>query len=141
MKTFMSADYYKIYDRFSRQSNYSIDIKNNKPNGDDCHSNSDYCKFSNENSSECSVKFLDYCMQPPPWKVVNTKDINISTKERDIKDKLKEYQSIKNNFILSKSNLLDWSIGIYKHVWEDFVKFSLSIGPIDVSSIWDEDLS
>ena len=49
--------------------------------------------------------------------------------KRDIKDQLKEYQSIIDNFILSKSNLLDRSIGIYKHLWEDFVKFSLSIDP------------
>ena len=49
--------------------------------------------------------------------------------KRDIKDQLKEYQSIIDNFMLSKSNLLDRSIGIYKHVWEDFVKFSLSIDP------------
>ena len=69
-------------------------------------------------------------MQPPPRKVVNTKGINMSAnKKRDIKDKLKGYQSIIDNFTLSKSSLLDRSIGIYKHVWEDFEKFLLSINP------------
>ena len=69
-------------------------------------------------------------MQPLPRRVVNTKGINMSTnKKRDIKDKLKGYQSIIDNFILSKSSLLDRSIGIYKYVWEDFEKFLLSIDP------------
>ena len=48
-----------------------------------------------------------------------------TNKKGDIKDKLKGYQSFIDNFILSKSNLLDRSIGIYKHVWEDFEKFLL----------------
>ena len=47
----------------------------------------------------------------------------------DIKDKLKEWQSIIDNFILSKTNPFDRPIWICKHVWEDFVKFSLSIDP------------
>ena len=69
-------------------------------------------------------------MQPPPRRIVNIKGIDMSTnKKRDIKDKLKGYQSIIDNFILSKSNLLDRSIGIYKHVWEDFEKFLLLIDP------------
>ena len=69
-------------------------------------------------------------MQPRPRRVVNTKGINMSTnKKRYIKDKLKGYQSIIDNFILSKSNLLDKSIGIYKHIWEDFEKFLFSIDP------------
>ena len=118
----MSAVYYKK-DRFRRQSNYSTDIKNDKPNGDYSEldsnyslPNSDYGTFSNENSSGRTVKNLDYCIQPPPRRVVNIKGINISTnKKRNIKDKL-IYQSIINNFILSKSNLLDGSIEIYKLV-------------------------
>ena len=77
-----------------------------------------------------NVQFLDYYLQLPPRRVFNTKGINMSTnKKRYIKDKLKEYQSIIENFILSKSNLLERSIGVYKHVREDFVKFSLSIFP------------
>ena len=43
----------------------------------------------------------------------------------DIKDKLKECQCIINSLILSKTNLFDKSIAIYKHVWGDFVKLSI----------------
>ena len=141
----MSAGYYrKIYDRFGRQSNDPIDIKNDKPNSDFsqsnsdygqpnsdyCQPNSDYSKLSSKNSSERTVRNLNFCMQPPPRRVINTKVINIGTnKKRDIKDKLKEHQSIIDNFILSKTNLIDRSIRIYRHVLEDFVKFSLSIDP------------
>ena len=123
----MSAGYYRtIYDRFGRQSNDSIDIKNDKPNSDYSQSNSDYSKLSSENSSERTVRNLNFCMQPPPRRVINTKEINIGTnKKRGIKDKLKEHQGIIDNFILSKTNLIDRSIGIYRHVLEDFVKFSL----------------
>ena len=71
----MSADYYKNYDRFRRKSNYSADIKNDKPNGDYDQPNCNYVKFSNENSSERTARNLDYCVQPPPRIVINTKDI------------------------------------------------------------------
>ena len=141
----MSASYYrKIYNRFGRQSNDPIDIKNDKPNSDYSQPNSDYgqpnsdysqpksdySKLSSENSSERTVRNLNFCMQPPPRRAINTKEINIVTnKKRDIKDKLKEHQDIIDNFILSKTNLIDRSIGIYRHVLEDFVKFSLSIDP------------
>ena len=92
MTIFMSADYYKNYNRFRSQSNYSTDIKNDKPNGDYGQPDSDYSKFSNEYSSERTIRSLDYYMQPPPRRVVNTKCINMSTnKKRDINDKLKEY--------------------------------------------------
>ena len=53
--------------------------------------------------------------------------------KREIKDKLKENQSIIDSFIQAKSNLICRSITIYRHVWEDFVKFSLSIDPNAVS--------
>ena len=82
-------------------------LKTINPNGDYGQPDSDYSKFSNEYSSERTVRSLDYYMQPPPRRFVNTKCINMSTnKKRDINDKLKEYQSIIDNFILSKSNLL-----------------------------------
>ena len=55
----MLVDYYKnIYERFKRQSNYSNHIKNDKPNGDYGQLDSDYGKFSNENSSERTVRNL-----------------------------------------------------------------------------------
>ena len=75
--------------------------QNDKSNGDCSQPNSDYSKLSSENSQECAVRNLDYCMQPPPWRVVNTKDINESAnKKRDIKDKLKRCQSIIGNFFI-----------------------------------------
>ena len=162
MKTITSAGYYRtIDDRFGRQSNDPIDIKNDKPNSDYSQPNSDYSqpksdysrpksnygrpnsdynqpnrdysKLSSENSSERTVRNLNFCMQSPPRRVINTKEINIGTnKKRGIKDKLKEHQGIIDNFILSKTNLIDRSIGIYRHVLEDFVKFSLSIDPNSV---------
>ena len=77
------------------------------PKYDYSQSNRDYNKLSSENSSERTVRNLDFCMQPPPKRVINTKEINIGTnKKRDIKDKLKEHQSIIDNFILSKTILL-----------------------------------
>ena len=98
----MFSDYHK---KLSIQKSVELFnwYRNDKPNGD-------YVKFSNDNSSERSVRNFDYWMQPPLRRVVSTNGINMSTnKKRDIKDKLKKCQSIIDKFILSKSNLLDRS--------------------------------
>ena len=124
MKTITSAGYYRtIDDRFGRQSNDPIDIKNDKPNSDYSQPNSDYSqpksdysrpksnygrpnsdynqpnrdysKLSSENSSERTVRNLNFCMQSPPRRVINTKEINIGTnKKRGIKDKLKNTKAL-----------------------------------------------
>ena len=73
----------------SEGSYYSTDIKNDKPNGyygqldtDYGQPNNDYGKFSNENSSERTVRNLDHCMQQSPRRIANTKDFNMSTNKK-----------------------------------------------------------
>ena len=128
MKTTMSAGYYRtIYERFGGKSSYPTNTEETKPNSDDG-------KTSSQNISECAFNNLSFCMPPPPKRISNHGKINVDkNKKRDIKDKLKENQSIIDSFIQAKSNLICRSITIYRHVWEDFVKFSLSIDPNAVS--------
>ena len=128
----MSADYCKTLWSIQKAVELFNWYQKDTLNGDYGQPNSDYVKFNNENNLEFTVWNLDYCMQSSPRIVVSTKDIIWNQTKRFIKDKLNECQSIINNFILSKTNILDKSTGIYKHVREDFVKL-LSINPNAVS--------
>ena len=128
MKSTVSAGNNRtIYERFGGKSSCPTNTDGTKPNCDDV-------KTRSQNISECAFNNLSFCMPPPPKRISNNREINVDkNKQRDIKDKLKENQSIVDSFIQAKSNLNCRSITIYRHVWEDFVKFSLSIDPNAVS--------
>ena len=67
-------------------------------------------------------------MPPPSNRTVLSKEQNRYTnKKRNTKNKIKKIEDNIDAFILSKSSLSNRSSEIYRHVLEDFSKFSPSI--------------
>ena len=114
MKAIMSVDYYKkVYERFNRHLNIASE---------------------NEIGSQKATYSSTSNMQPPSnrsiwWKTDNIK----SNKKRNIKNVLKEHQTILDNFIMAKTCLTNRSKEVYRQLWEDFLIFSQSIDPNAVS--------
>ena len=114
MKAIMSVDYYKkVYERFNRHLNIASE---------------------NEIGSQKATYSSTSNMQPPSnrsiwWKTDNIK----SNKKRNIKNVLKEHQTILDNFIMAKTCLTNRSKEVYRQIWEDFLIFSQSIDPNAVS--------
>ena len=114
MKAIMSVDYYKkVNERFNRHLNIASE---------------------NEISSQKATCSSTSNMLPPSnrsfwWKTDNIK----SNKKRNIKNVLKEHQTILDSFIMAKTCLTNRSKEVYRQIWEDFLIFSQSIDPNAVS--------
>ena len=66
-----------------------------------------------------------FSMLPPPNRKVGCEAENSElSKKRSIKIVIKEHQNIIDNFIMSKTNIINRSKEAYKQIWEDFLRFS-----------------
>ena len=110
----MSAGYYKkVYERFEKLKDSASEIKT-----------------ASSNTAYSSV----FSMLPPPNRKVGCEaDNSESSKKRSIKSVIKEHQNIIDNFIMSKTDIINRSKEAYKQIWEDFLRFSGSINPNAVS--------
>ena len=125
----MSASCYdKVYDRIGELSNPISEAESDELDSIDN-------KASTKSSSASATNFSNFDMPPPPSRIIDSNEKNMSTyKKRHIKNQLKEHQDLIDNFISSKTDIVSRSAEAYRHVWEDFIKFSLSIDPKTVSN-------
>ena len=114
MKSIMSAGYYKkVYERFEKLKDSASESKT-----------------ASSNTAYSSV----FSILPPPNRKVGCETENSeSSKKRSIKSVIKEHQNIIDNFIMSKTDIINRSKEAYKQIWEDFLRFSGSINPNAVS--------
>ena len=110
----MSAGYYKkVYERFEKLK--------------------DSASESKTASSNTAFNLVFSMLSPPNRKVGCEAENSESSKKRSIKSVIKEHQSIIDNFIMSKTDIINRSKEAYKQIWEFFLRFSGSINPNAVS--------
>ena len=110
----MSAGYYKkVYERFEKLK--------------------DSASESKTASSNTAFNSVFSMLRPRNRKVGCEAENSKSSKKRSIKSVIKEHQNIIDNFIMSKTDIINRSKETYKQIWEDFLRFSGSINPNAVS--------
>ena len=120
----MSAAYYsKIYDWFSDQQKGTSQSEH-------ASTHKETSSVKSEDAFESRTSNLNFCMPPPSNRTVLSKEQNSDTnKKRNMKNKIKKIEDSIYAFILSKSSLSNRSSEIYRHILENFNKFSPSIDP------------
>ena len=129
MKAIMSANYYrKVYQRFGKHSDCISNSENSSTNSENGSAYKEYDATNCESNWKYKCNNINSEMPPPPNRIACLKEVNISAnKKRDIKGDIKRSQEEVDRFILTKADLAHRSVEMYKHVLDDFIKFSSTI--------------
>ena len=129
MKAIMSANYYrKVYQRFAKHSDCISNSENSSTNSENGSAYKEYDATNCESNWKYKCNNINSEMPPPPNRIACLKEVNISAnKKRDIKGDIKRSQEEVDRFILTKADLAHRSVEMYKHVLDDFIKFSSTI--------------